>query len=174
VWAYQWTPGRLSFFDGISGALDIGYLSGEDLRARTMVVETPANDVDGAVSPDGKWLAYVSNTTGRWEMYLTTARPSGTTLPITTGGGCDPVWSPDGKTIFYTRPSTAELMSIPVLPGDPPTFGKPRRIHPGPLEYPSAHSIDIDPRGDRLIIAPSYAVQGDLTVLVNWQSAKAQ
>jgi Tol biopolymer transport system component len=174
VWAYQWTPGRLSFFDGISGALDIGYLSGEDLRARTMVVETPGNDVDGAVSPDGKWLAYVSNTTGRWEMYLTTARPSGTTLPITTGGGCDPVWSSDGKAIFYTRPSTAELMSIPVLPGDPPTFGKPRRIHPGPLEYPSAHSIDIDPRGDRLIIAPSYAVQGDLTVLVNWQSAKAQ
>jgi Tol biopolymer transport system component len=174
VWAYQWTPGRLSFFDGVSGALDIGYLSGEDLRARTMVVETPANDVDGAVSPDGKWLAYVSNKTGRWEMYLTTAKPSGTTLAITTGGGCDPVWSRDGKTIYYTRPATAELMSIPVLPGNPPTFGKPRRIHAGPLEYPSAHSIDIDPRSDRLIIAPSYSVQGDLTVLVNWQSVTTQ
>ena len=61
VWAYQWTPGRLSFFDGLSGALDVGFLSGRDLRARTMIVETPFNDVDGAVSPDGRWLAYTSN-----------------------------------------------------------------------------------------------------------------
>jgi eukaryotic-like serine/threonine-protein kinase len=174
VWAYQWTPGRLSFFDGVSGALDIGFLSGPDLRARTMVVETPVNDVDGAVSPDGKWLAYASNVSGRWEMYLTSLETPGTTLPITTEGGCDPTWNRDGSMLYFTRPSTAELMAIPVMRGNPPTFGTPRRIHPGPLEYPSAHSLDIDPRGDKLIIAPSYAVQGDLTVLVNWQSAKAQ
>jgi len=65
-------------------------------------------------------------------------------------------------------------MSIAVTPGDPPTFGTPRRLHPGPLEYPSAHSLDVDPDGERIIIAPSYSVQGDLTVLVNWQSATLQ
>ena len=174
VWAYQWTPGRLSFFDGLSGALDIGFLSGPDLRARTMVVETPFNDVDGAVSPDGRWLAYSSNATGRWEMYLTSLEKPGSTLPITSDGGCDPTWNRDGTMLFYTRSATSELMAIPVMRGNPPTFGTPRRIHPGPLEYASAHSVDIDPRGDRLIIAPGYAVQGDLTVLVNWQSVKAQ
>jgi eukaryotic-like serine/threonine-protein kinase len=174
VWAYQWTPGHLSIFDGVSGALNIGFLSGADLRARTTLVETPANDVDGAISPDGKWLAYTSNASGRWEIYLTSVEPSGTTLPITTGGGCDPTWSRDGSLLFFTRPSTAELMSVNVTPGDPPTFGAPRRLHPGPLEYPSAHSVDVDPDGKRIIIAPSYSVQGDLTVLVNWQSATAQ
>jgi eukaryotic-like serine/threonine-protein kinase len=174
VWVYQWTRGRLSFFDGLSGALDIGFLSGPDLRARTMAVETPFNDVDGAVSPDGRWLAYTSNGTGRWEMYLTSLETPGTTLPITSEGGCDPTWSRDGTTLYYTRTATSELMAMPVKRGNPPTFGTPRRIHPGPLEYASAHSVDIDPRGDRLIIAPGYAVQGDLTVLVNWQSAKAQ
>jgi eukaryotic-like serine/threonine-protein kinase len=174
VWPYQWTRDHLFFFDGVSGALEVGMLSGTDLNKRTMLVETPFNDVDGAMSPDGRWLAYASNATGRWELYLTTLEPSGTKLPITTEGGCDPTWSRDGSTIFYTRPSTAELMSIPVLQGNPPTFGTPRRIHPGPLEYPSAHSLDVDPGGARILIAPSYSVQGDLTVLVNWQSARAQ
>ena len=64
-------------------------------------------------------------------------------------------------------------MALPVTPGDPPVFGSARRVHPGPLEYPSAHSFDLEPNGDRVLIAPSYAVRGDLTVLVNWQSADA-
>ncbi len=174
VWPYQWTPGRLCFFDGVSGSNDVGFLSGANLRARTMLVESRFNDVDGAISPDGKWLAYTSNSSGRWEIYLTTTEPSGTRLQVTTEGASDPLWSRDGTQLFYTRPSTAGLMAIPVMQGNPPTFGKPRRIHPGPLDYPSAHSIDIDPRGEKLIMAPSYSVQGDLTVLVNWQSAKAQ
>jgi hypothetical protein len=166
--------GHLFIFDGVSGSNDVAMLTGEDLSKRTTLVQTPFNDVDGTVSPDGKWLAYTSNETGRWELYLTSFPPSSTKLPITREGGCDPVWSVDGTTLYYTRPSTAALMSVPVTRGNPPTFGAPRRIYPGPLEYPSAHSIDVDPKGERLIVAPSFAVQGDLTVLVNWQSAKAQ
>ena len=173
VWPYQWTKDRLFFFDGVSGSNVVGYLSGDGFRARTMLVEGPANDVDGAISPDGRWVAYPSHVSGRWQLYLTTIDPSGTRLPITTQGGCDPEWSNDGRTLYYTRPSTAELMAVTVTPGDPPTFGTPRRIHPGPLEYPSAHSLDFDPNSDRVLIAPSYAVQGDLTVLVNWQSASS-
>jgi hypothetical protein len=64
-------------------------------------------------------------------------------------------------------------MSMSVTPGDPPAFGAARRIHAGPLEYPSAHSIDIDPNGDRLLLAPSHAALGDLTVIVNWQALHA-
>jgi hypothetical protein len=63
---------------------------------------------------------------------------------------------------------------MPVTSGDPPRFGSPRRIYAGPLEYPSDHSIDVDPKGDRVLVAPSFAVQGDLTVLVNWESALAK
>ena len=174
VWPYQWKPGRLSIFDGITGALDVAFLTGDDLSRREVRIATPANDVDGAISPDGKWLAYTSNASGRWELYLTTVEPSATMLSVTSEGACDPTWSIDGRTLYYTRPSTAELMAVSVMPGDPPTFGKPRRIHHGPLEYPSGHSIDVAPDGERLILAPSYSVQGDLTILVNWQSASPQ
>jgi serine/threonine-protein kinase len=174
VWPYQWTRAGLFFFDGVSGSNDVGVLKGDDLRERTMLVEGPFNEVDGALSPDGNWLAYTSNETGRWELYLTTPTPSGTKLPITTEGGCDPIWSVDGTMLYYTRPSTAELMAVLVTAGSPPTFGTPQRIHGGPFDYPSAHSVDVDPNGGRLIVAPSFAVQGDLTVLVNWQSAAPQ
>jgi eukaryotic-like serine/threonine-protein kinase len=171
VWPYQWTRHGLVFFDGVSGSNDIAMLTGANLRDRTTLVETPFNDVDGALSPDGAWLAYTNNASGRWELYLTTPDSSATRLQITTEGGCDPFWSPDGATLYYTRPATAELMAISVTPGTPPSFGVPRRIHAGPLEYASAHSFDPDPRGEKLVVAPSLAVQGDLTVLVNWQSA---
>jgi Tol biopolymer transport system component len=173
VWPYQWKPGRLSIFDGFTGALNIAFLVGDDLSRREERIDSPANDVDGAISPDGKWMAYTSNESGRWEIYLTTVEPSSTVLPLSTEGACDPTWSVDGRTLYYTRPSTAEFMAVSVTPGDPPTFGNPRRIHHGPLEYPSGHSVDVAPDGKRLLLAPGYGVQGDLTVLVNWQSAQA-
>ena len=170
VWPYQWTRDHLFYFEGISGANDIWMMSTNDLGERTPLIQTPFNDVDGTLSPDGNWLAYTSNETGRWELYLTTFPPSSTKLPITTQGGCDPVWNVDGKELYYIKPSSAELLAIPVTRGDPPVFGTPRRIYSGPLEYPSAHSIDVDPKGDRLLVASSFSVHGDLTVLVNWQS----
>ena len=85
-------------------------------------------------------------------------------------GGTDPLWSRDGKKLFYVKPATAELMSVPVTPGNPPQFGAHTRIYSGPLEYPSGHSYDVDPKSDRLLVAPSVAPRGDITVLLNWAS----
>jgi serine/threonine protein kinase len=173
--AYQWTHAGIFYFAGRFGPdTDIWMMSPDDPAHRAPLIETPFTDVDAALSPNGKWLVYVTNQTGRYELFLTSFPPSSTQLLITNDGAADPVWSPDGAQIFYTRPSTAELMSMPVSPGNPPVFGTPRRIHPGPLEYPSVHSIDVDPKQNRLLVAPSFSVLGDLTVLVNWQSSSQE
>jgi Tol biopolymer transport system component len=145
-------------------------LSAQNLKDRTPLIKTLFNDVDGAVSPDGHWFAYTTNNYGRWEIYLTTFPPSSTTLPISTHGGADPVWHPNGRELFYIRPSTGELMAIPVTMGNPPRFGQSRRVHPGPLFYPDAHTFDIHPDGKRLIVSPSSQPRGDITILVNWPS----
>jgi hypothetical protein len=74
------------------------------------------------------------------------------------------------RELFYINPSTTELRSVSVRHGNPPQFGPERRIHPGPLDYATAHSFDVDPKGTRILVAPSFARQGDITVLLNWQS----
>jgi Tol biopolymer transport system component len=173
LWPYQWTKAGLMYFSGTSGANDIWMMSAKNLQDRTPLIQTPFNDVDGAVSPDGHWFAYTTNKYGRWEIYLTTFPPSSTTLPISAHGGADPVWHPNGRELFYIRPSTGELMAIPVTMGNPPRFGQPRRVHPGPLFYPDAHTFDIDPDGKRLIVSPSSQPRGDITILVNWPSLLA-
>ena len=170
LWPYQWPGDQLQYFAGSSGAFDIWMMSPNNPQGRTPLIQTSANEVDGAVSPDGKWFVYSSNETGRWEVYVTTFPPSATKLPVTTHGGTDPLWGRDGKTLFYVRASNADLLSVKVTPGNPPQFGSPVRIHPGPLEYPSGHSFAVHPREDRLLIAPSSAPRGDITVLLNWKS----
>ena len=175
IWPYQWLPDghRLLFFAGTVGANDILMLSLKDKKP-VALIQTPFNDVDGAVSPDGQWLAYSTNESGRFEIYVTTFPPSTTKLPVTTEGGADPIWSKDGRELFYVNSATTELLSVVVKPGNPPEFGKHRRIHPGPLDYASAHSFDIDHQQDRILIHPSYARRGDIAVLLNWQSLLEQ
>jgi dipeptidyl aminopeptidase/acylaminoacyl peptidase len=170
LWPYQWVGRNVIYFAGVSGANDVWMLSSDNPKVQTPLIQTPANEVDGAVSPDGKWLVYSSSETGRWEIYLTTFPVTGTKVPITTRGGTDPLWGRDGKKLFYVKPATAELFSVSVIPGNPPQFGAHTRIYTGPLEYPSAHSYDVDPKSDRIIVAPSFVPQGDITVLLNWAS----
>jgi hypothetical protein len=103
----------------------------------------------------------------------------GVPKPVTTlePGDNDHDWPEfldDGVHFLYAVRGAIGAVVDDVTSGDPPSFGPPRRIYAGPLEYPSAHSIDVDPKSDHLIVAPSLAVQGDLTVLVNWESLLAQ
>jgi Tol biopolymer transport system component len=172
LWPYQWVGKDLIYFAGASGANDVLMMSPDNPREQIPLINSPYNDVDGAVSPDGKWFLYSSNETGRWEIYATTFPVSSTKIPVTMHGGTDPLWGRDGKKLFYVKPATAELISVQVTPGDPPQFGAHARIYPGPLEYPSGHSYDVDFKSDRLLVAPTVAPQGDITVLLNWHRCR--
>lgn len=62
-------------------------------------------------------------------------------------------------------------MSVPVTPGDPPTFGTHRQVHPGPLDWGwnSSHSFDLDPTTGRVLMEVLDA-KGELTVLLHWRT----
>jgi Tol biopolymer transport system component len=82
--------------------------------AVTPLVQTPAAERNGMVSPDGRWLAYEANDSGSFEIYV---RPypdveSGR-WQVSTGGGTRPLWSRDGKELFYVSPANA-LMRVGV------------------------------------------------------------
>lgn len=76
------------------------------------------NEVEGTVSPDGRWLAYISNESRIFEVYvqpfaLTSSKPSSGKWQISIGGGHDPHWSRDGRELFYIAPNR-KLMAVAV------------------------------------------------------------
>jgi serine/threonine-protein kinase len=78
----------------------------------TPLVNTQFMEYAAAVSPDGRWLAYQSNESGRPEIYVRDIVGSGGRWLISTGGGEEPRWSPDGRELYYRI--NAQLMAVPI------------------------------------------------------------
>jgi len=91
---------------------DIWGLSMADRTARP-IVQTAANEMSPEFSPDGRWLAYVSNESGREEVYAQPYPGPGERQLISNNGGEQPAWSPDGRELFYVqRDSTNRLGNL--------------------------------------------------------------
>jgi Tol biopolymer transport system component len=171
IWPYQWTcDGKcLIYFGGPAvPAYDISIYSFTERKSMPLI-QSKFVDADGAISPDGRWIAFEDNSSGRYEVYLTTFPASSTKLAVTSESGVDSLWSSDGKKLFYVNSVTQELLSVDVKPGNPPQFGAPQRIYRGPLDWLSDHSFDIDAKRQRVLVQTSTASQTDITVLLNWR-----
>ena len=74
---------------------------------------TKADETNGQISPDGKWVAYMSNESGEWEIYVTTFPEASGKWQVSRGGGIEPRWRGDGKEIFYIGANTT-FTAVPV------------------------------------------------------------
>lgn len=73
-------------------------------RAITRLIDRPGSaQHSSALSPDGRWMAYASNETGRYEVWLEPMPPTTVRYRITTGGGSHPLWTPDGRSLYFDR-----------------------------------------------------------------------
>ena len=103
----------LLFWSSGSGiSPDIGLLSMEGERASEMLFDTEFQEAAPAISPDGGWIAYHSDETGQNEVYVPRFPGLGDKEAISTDGGGQPLWSPDGKELFYRNGD--EMMVVPV------------------------------------------------------------
>jgi Tol biopolymer transport system component len=66
----------------------------------TTFLTSKASECNGMISPDGKWVAYASNESGDWEIYVTTFPTAAGKWQVSRGGGTEPRWRGDGKEIF--------------------------------------------------------------------------
>jgi Tol biopolymer transport system component len=110
-----WTAdGSKLRFLTLTGNSDYG-ISLFDLASRTV---TPVIDLPGSAqhssssSPDGKWLAYASNETGRYEVWIEPFPQTGTRYQMTHDGGSHPLWLPDGRSLYFDRDH--EMFRLPV------------------------------------------------------------
>ena len=104
----KWILARRSFFEAGSGDI-YGIRKGDSTLVP--LVTGPASEVDPAVSPDGRWLAYASNESGTAQVYVRPFPDAGSARwQVSTAGGVSPVWSHSGKELFY-RSTQEQLMT---------------------------------------------------------------
>jgi eukaryotic-like serine/threonine-protein kinase len=134
---------------------DIWVLSIRDRKTRA-VVQTAAHESFPEFSPDGHWLAYVSNQSGRQEVYVQPYPGPGERHPISTNGGEQPAWSRNGRELFYVQAGASgsrKLMSVRIrtapafLAGTPETLFE--RVD---LQSNWGRSYDVAPDGQRFLI----------------------
>jgi serine/threonine-protein kinase len=170
---YDWSSdGKVLLFDyGTADAGgNIGMLSMEGGRPWKPLLQTPANEISPALSPDGAWLAYTSNQTGRPEVYMERFPNLGDRRQLSTDGGSAPLWSPNGRELFYRRGDAMMVVGI-----DPRTLsvGSPEALFEGPYEGDAAGSrrYDMSPDGRRFLMIkqpPETAEPPDIIVVENW------
>ena len=134
-------------------------------KAITPLVATPFNDQWPALSPDDRLLAYASEQSGRWEVYVQALGGERGRWQISNGGGGDPRWRADGRELyFYTPPD--RLSVVEVTPGAVPRFSAPREL----FRQEPFESYDVTPDGQRLVALRSADSDRDrpLTLVTSW------
>ena len=95
---------------------DIWAYSPADRTRKAILAEPTSAQMSSRFSPDGKWLAYQSNETGRHEIYVEPFPRTGTRIRVSDAGGERPVWSPDGRELFYDKDATIFVAAITTAP----------------------------------------------------------
>jgi serine/threonine protein kinase/Tol biopolymer transport system component len=122
-------------------------------------------------SPDGRWLAYVSNESGRTEVFLRSRVDLGQRQPVSTNGGAEPVWARDGRQLFYRHDD--KMMVVAILSNTAsPRVGPPQEVFAGNFAVGTldAANYDVMPDGQRFLMvqAEQPSSQRTLQVLINW------
>jgi Tol biopolymer transport system component len=141
--------------------------------ATTSLVASAGADYSPAVSPDGKWLAYVSNETGRLEVYVTPfAQPGSGKWGISTGGGTSPRWSGRGDELFYT--DLRSNMVAARIATSPSFAVQDMRVLFNAADFVqtsvSRRHFDVTPDGQRFLMVQRAdgAKRGEMIVVENW------
>jgi serine/threonine protein kinase len=176
---HDWSPdGKFILFGVLSPKtnVDLWFLPVSGDQKPTPFIQTEFSEIQGRFSPDGRWVAYASNESGPFQVYVQSYPTSGGKWQVSTGGGAQPQWRHDGKELFYLAPDR-KLMAVEVN-STGPTFvaGVPQPLF-------EAHVVAIFPGGAGT--GPYYAVTGDgqrfllntlagdstpvpLTIVLNW------
>ena len=168
-YAQDWSSGELLFVS--SGDIRAAPAAGGEARD---VIATGYNEFDAALSPDGHWLAYVSDRTGQPEVWVQ-GYPEGVLNRISSSGGYEPRWSANGRELFYLSGSSMYAVAVktgaaefsfdtPVLLFSGSFFGEPRA---------EVRSYDVAPDGRFLMIQREDAVGANdtpasIVIVQNW------
>lgn len=176
---YSWLPGG----DGLAFQRQLTPMSDFDVwlvrfgpdTTAVPLVAGPANEFHPAISPDGRWLAYVSDQSGQREVYLVRYPELDGIRQVSSGGGMAPLWRADSRELYYVKVELMgkSFMRVPLGDGlgDPVVAWSPS-VQVNGVGYPYGSGYDVTPDGQRILV--SVNEQGvpeflpELRVVLNW------
>jgi len=156
---------------------DIWALSIDGDRKPFPVVQTNFDERDAQFSPDGKWVAYQSNESGRFEIYIQPLTASSAKVQVSTNGGAQVRWRHDGKELFYVA-LDGRLTAVPIMfssNGQAAEAGKPVPLFAthigGAVQSPLKHQYVVSPDGQRFLMSTvSEESTAPITLILNWKA----
>ena len=174
--------GRFVFYNQLSprGDSDIRALSMDGSPAPIDVVATEYNERHAQLSPDGRWIAYESDRTGRYEIFVRPFPGGGRDIAVSTNGGTQARWHSNGQELFYIA-ADDRLMAVPMR-RDPSGSA----VQPGPPQplfltnvgstapNTNRHQYMVSPDGQSFVLnsQPEQTVAPPIKVILNWRQGK--
>ncbi len=155
TWPLSWSPDGKFLLCRIqepkSGGLDLWLVPLEGERQPRPLIATPAEEADGSISPDGNWLMYTSNESGRREIYVVPFPGLGEKRQISTSGATSGLWV-GSRQIIFTQPPENKTFAVDLeARGSSLMVGAARPVFGG--KAPPRGPLDVTPDGKRLLIA---------------------
>jgi eukaryotic-like serine/threonine-protein kinase len=151
---------------------DLWFATFPELKS-SLFLKAPSVLRNGQFSPDGKWVAYASNETGKWEIYVTSFPEARGRWQVSTGGGEQPRWRGDGRELFYLS-ADGKMMAAPVTPGTNFDAGTPAALFQTTPRQPvlvyDLFVYDVSRDGQRFLINTQVkqAESAPMSVVLNW------
>ncbi len=168
---YSFSPdGQILSFSEVSPttAMDLWLLPLSGERKARVFLQTKFEEESGMFSPDGRWLAYDSDESGRSEIYVQAFPGPGGKWQISTTGGQRPVWAATGSELYYRNGD--KLMAVTVTAQPSFNAGTPRVLFQGHY-WSSGHAYDVSPDGQHFVMIKAGEQESSVThlgVVLNW------
>ncbi len=144
-------------------------------RKSKPILQSADNEVQARISPNGRWIAYASDESGFWNVYVQRFPEGSGRWQVSTGGGSQPLWRADGKELFYIA-TDGRLVAVPVGGTDTFVTGSAQVLFPtrsANVLAPFRTDYGVSPDGQRFLInniLPDAPPQ-TITIVVNWPAA---
>jgi serine/threonine protein kinase len=183
IWPSSWSnDGRYLVYTLTSGFALLGgqtWVYDFATHAATRALGMSNGTLDGAISPGSGWLAYRSNETGTWEVYVRPFQRAGEAIRVSTAGGRSPVWNVNGRELYFEGPDGYVMVSDVETSSARFTFSPPRRLIMAPAWsrhtfFDIGTSYDVSPDGQRFAFRMSATGSDEtgtaLVLVQNWRA----
>ena len=181
--AYDWSHDGRFLLYGITDPktkTDLWVLPLTGDRKPMPLLQTEFNETQGQFSPDGKWIAYSSDESGRFEIYVQSfPASSGGRWVVSNGGGAQPRWRRDGRELFYIAGDSTVMAADVITTGSAFKAGIPKSLFDAPIYPGAANGVaatfrwDASADGQRFLLdaIPRETTSSGINVVLNWEAS---